>query len=84
MYKVNNYLYILDKMLLMENLSTKLKDLRLSKNLTLKSTAEHLGLSLGAYAHYEQGIREPSLAVLVKICDFFEVSADYLLGRSAF
>lgn len=71
-------------MLSMDNLPTKLKDLRLSKNLTLKSTAEHLGLSLGAYAHYEQGIREPSLSILVKICDFFEVSADYLLGRSAF
>ena len=35
-----------------------------------------------AYNHYEWGDREPSLDVLKKLCDFFDVSADYLIGRS--
>ncbi len=66
----------------MDIFAIRLKDLRISKGLTLKSTASFLGLSLGAYAHYEQGIREPTIETLRKLCDLFEVSADYLIGRS--
>ena len=41
-----------------------------------------MGLSERAYQHYELGEKEPSLGNIVKLADFFEVSADYLLGRS--
>ena len=37
-------------------------------------------MTISAYAHYEQGIREPSIDILKKICVYFGVSADYLIG----
>ena len=58
----------------------RLKKLRLESGQTLKSVAKELNLSISAYSNYEQGIREPSLETLAKICKFFDVSADYLLG----
>lgn len=47
----------------------------------MKEVAKEIGISLSAYSNYEQGIREPSYDILKKICDYFEVTADYLLGR---
>jgi transcriptional regulator with XRE-family HTH domain len=66
----------------MQNLGEKLKELRLSKNLTLKQVADDIGLTRNAISNYEANIREPSLSVLKSLCDFFDVSADYLIGRS--
>ncbi|MDE6294326.1 MAG: helix-turn-helix domain-containing protein, partial [Clostridiales bacterium] len=34
------------------------------------------------YNYYEQARHEPSLETLKRICDFFDVSADYLIGRT--
>lgn len=58
----------------------KLKDLRLEKGLTQKQVAIQLEISSTCYSGYEQGYREPDLKTLIKICKFFDVSADYLLG----
>lgn len=66
----------------MQSLGEKLKELRLSKNLTLKQVADAIGLTRNAISNYEANIREPSLSVLKSLCDFFDVSADYLIGRS--
>lgn len=68
----------------MENniIGNRLHDLRLLRCLRIKDIAESIGLSPMAYNHYEWGDREPSLDVLKKLCDFFDVSADYLIGRS--
>ncbi|MBQ3158478.1 MAG: helix-turn-helix transcriptional regulator, partial [Clostridia bacterium] len=57
----------------------RLKKLRLESGQTLKFIAKELNLSISAYSNYEQGIREPSLETLAKICKVFDVSADYLL-----
>lgn len=46
-----------------------------------KDVATALRLPVTTYANYEQGTRLPPLDVLVLICDLFDVSADYLLGR---
>lgn len=62
-------------------MNIRLKEIRLEKGLSQGDVAKAIGISRSAYSNYEQGIREPSLAILVKICDFFDVSADYLLGR---
>ena len=67
-----------------QTLGNRLRALRLSRNLTQKTVAEYLGLSLMAYAHYELGDRDPSLDTLRRLCDFFDVSADYLIGRTDF
>ncbi|MDE6000741.1 MAG: helix-turn-helix domain-containing protein, partial [Clostridia bacterium] len=52
----------------------------LERELPQNQVAEKLGITRAAYANYEQGIREPSYEILKRICLFFEVSADYLLG----
>ena len=62
--------------------SQRIKELRISNNLTLKAVADEIGLSLMAYAHYEHGDRQPSIETIIKLCDLFNVSADYLIGRS--
>ena len=41
-----------------------------------------LGISQALLSHYENGIREPGLTFVVKACDYYGVSADYLLGRT--
>ena len=58
-----------------------LKELRLAKGVSQKDVATFLGLTQKAYCFYELGTREPSLHTLIKLCDYFEVTADYLLGR---
>lgn len=54
----------------------------MANNLTQKEVANFIGMSLMAYAHYELGDRQPSLDTLNKLCDLFEVTSDYLLGRT--
>lgn len=66
----------------MSDFSERLRELRASKKVTQKQAAKDMGLSERAYQHYELGEKEPSLGNIVKLADFFEVSADYLLGRS--
>lgn len=56
--------------------------LRKEKHISQRSAAESLGVSQALLSHYENGIREPGLAFVVKACDFYQVSADYLLGRT--
>ena len=57
--------------------------LRKEKKLTQKEAAQSLGVSQALLSHYEKGIRECSLSFVVKAADFYGVSCDYLLGRTA-
>ena len=59
-----------------------LKELRIAKGVSQKDVATFLGLTQKAYCFYELGTREPSLNTLLKLCDYFEVTSDYLLGRT--
>ena len=63
-------------------LGKRLNALRQERKLKIKEVAEAIGLSPMAYNHYEWGDREPSIDVLIKLCDFYEVTADYLIGRT--
>ena len=66
-----------------ENLfSKRLVSLRKEKKLTQYDLAELLGFSRGQIGNYEQGTREPDQNTLLKISDFFNVSVDYLLGKT--
>ena len=60
----------------------KLKELRKAKGLTQQETADLLGLSQVTYSRYENGEREPSNDMLVKMALFFGVTVDQLLGVS--
>ena len=61
-------------------LGKRLKELREERNLTQKQISTLLGLNSVTYLHYEKAQREPPLAVLVQMAQFFNVSVDYLLG----
>ena len=57
--------------------------LRKERGITQKQAAQDLGISQAQLSHYEKGIRECSLAFVVQVADYYGVSCDYLLGRSA-
>ena len=56
--------------------------LRKQKGLSQKDAAKELGISQSLLSHYEKGIRECGLEFLVKTADYYDVSVDYLLGRT--
>lgn len=60
----------------------RLKSCRKSKEKTQKQMAEILGVSERAYQHYELNDREPPLSKVIVLADYFDVSIDYLVGRS--
>lgn len=62
----------------------KLKELRIEKNLSRRKLGEILSVCNQTVSFWESGNREPDLDAIVKIADFFDVSADYLLGRKDF
>ena len=66
----------------MANLQERLRLLRKEKNLKHEDAARLLDISLSSYCRYEQGLRDPNAKVLWKIADFYEVTVDYLIGRT--
>lgn len=62
--------------------SVRLKELRNARNLSQKTIAEAVGMAPMAYQRYEYGTREPAFSKLIALADFFDVSLDYLVGRS--
>lgn len=62
--------------------SDRLIFLRKSRNLTQKQVYDAVGMSAIGYQRYEYGDREPAYQNLIALADFFDVSLDYLVGRS--
>ena len=56
---------------------------RKERKISQKQAAADLGISQALLSHYEKGIRECGLDFLVKTADYYNVSCDYLLGRTA-
>ncbi len=63
-------------------LHERLVELKTKRGILQKDIANGLDISLRAYQYYERGEREPSASVLIALADFFDVSVDYLLGRT--
>ncbi|EMA6341720.1 MULTISPECIES: helix-turn-helix domain-containing protein [Bacillus cereus group] len=63
-------------------LGLRIRSLRESKKLTQKMLAEKLKIPNQNLSNYERGFRQPDYETLEKIADFFDVSTDYLLGRT--
>jgi transcriptional regulator with XRE-family HTH domain len=57
--------------------------LRKERNLSQKQASADLGVAQALLSHYEKGKRECGLDFLVRVADYYKVSTDYLLGRSA-
>lgn len=58
-----------------------IRDLREDHDLTQKQVADVLGTSQTMYARYERGANELPIHHLLTLCEFYNVSADYILGR---
>ena len=60
----------------------RLKNLREDADLTQAQVGAHLHISQRSYAHFEAGTRGIPIEILVSLADFYQVSLDYLVGRS--
>lgn len=61
-----------------------LREIRKAKNLNQQKVAMDLNISREALSHYENGKREPSLTMLIKMSEYFNVSVDYLITGKEF
>ena len=59
-----------------------IRNLRIDKGYTQKQIGEYLGISQNTYSQYEIGVLNYPVDVLIKLADFYNVSIDYLLGRT--
>lgn len=64
--------------------NNRLREIRLSKDLTLKKVADEIGISENGLCNYELGKREPKLKTWIKLADYFNVSVSYLQGLTGF
>lgn len=60
----------------------RLKALRLERHLQQSNVASIIGCGQPLYSRYERGEREIPLPALIALADFYDVSLDYLVGRS--
>lgn len=60
----------------------RIKDLREDSDKTQQQIADYIGTSQTMYARYERGATELPLRHLISLCEFYNVSADYILGFS--
>ena len=61
-------------------LQLKLKELREIKGISQRELADILDVSRGSVGNWESGTREPNLATVKKIADYFGITTDYLIG----
>lgn len=66
----------------MNKFNERFKSERKNKNLTQKELADVFNTDKSTISKYENGHNKPDIDVLIKYADFFEVSIDYLLGRT--
>ena len=64
------------------NFPETLSALRKGRNISQRQAAADLGISQALLSHYENGAREPGLGFVCRACDYYGVTADYLLCRS--
>lgn len=60
----------------------RLKELRKKKGISQLRLATELNTTQNTISRYETGEREPGIDELIKIADYFNVSVDYLIGRT--
>lgn len=63
-------------------LAKRLKQCRIEKGLTQNQVAIYCDITEKTYQNYELMTREPKIEILIKIADVFNVSLDYLVGRT--
>lgn len=66
----------------METLAKRLVELRSARKLSRREVAACTGMTERTYQRYENAERDPSAPALLALADYYNVSADYLLGRT--
>ena len=65
-----------------KEIASNLKYLRERKDFSVKEISTALGITQRAYYNYERGVREPSLNMLIKICNVYDCSLDDLVSNN--
>ena len=65
-----------------EDFARTLSLLRQEKGVSQRKAAAELGISQALLSHYDNGVREPGLNFVTRACDYYHVSADFMLGRT--
>ncbi len=60
----------------------RLRDMREDNDLKQADIAEYLGIAQTVYSRYERGFQTIPVEHLLKLADYYNVSTDYLLGRT--
>ena len=60
----------------------RIRDLREDHDLTQRQLAAILGITQPQYFRYEQGYRDIPTDLLIRLADYYDVSTDYILGRT--
>jgi len=68
--------------LFLANFPERLSQLRKEKKITQRALAEHIGVNTRNLQYYEAGDKRPELEGLIKIAEFFNVTLDYLVGKT--
>lgn len=61
----------------------RIRDLRVDHSYTQQQVADYLDVRQNTYSQYEIGVLNYPLDVVIKLADLYEVSVDYLLGRTS-
>jgi transcriptional regulator with XRE-family HTH domain len=82
--KYNTIIYTCqdNEVILLRSVGEILKVARLKAGYTQKEIAKYFGISERTYQYYESSEREPTIEILIEAANFFNVSIDYLVGRS--
>ena len=68
----------------MVTFNQRLKELRKEKNISQLELAKLLNMTKMAISHWESGHSEPSISQLIEISNYFDVTVDYLIGKTNF
>ena len=64
----------------MEIYMSKIRGLREDRDKTQEDIADYLGIKQTVYSRYETGRSQMSIKMLIRLCEYYHVSADYILG----
>lgn len=68
---------------MISTLAERLKELRNNKRLRQEQVASLIGVNKSAVCFYENGTRQPSYDILLRLANLYRVSVDYLLGQTS-
>ena len=60
----------------------RIQDLRTDADLSQRQLSEILHISQRSYSHYETGSRNISIEMLIRLANYYDISIDYLVGRT--